>query len=451
MSGIPSKVSTGAGISLGADGFSTSSGTFNAGTTPPTNGAVNVDAATYGGTFLSAVNTSGSSITMSVDATTNTLTVNGNVVVTGTVAEAAVSEGPLTITGGTVTTNTPFLQATQSWNAGGVTFTGLKVNITDTASAAGSLLMDYQVGGATKFSVTKAGTVSIATGATYQVNGTTVLSATALGSTVVSSSLTSIGTLASGAVPASLVTAGTFGAGNFTFAGTISGVTTLSTSGPGLIYAGAVPVDSSVVSAYVAGYNGFGAKVSNNSYFNFSGSNASGTRTFFVNGYGVVSASAGDFGATGAAIQTGDIIVSRAATTGVVYFGSTSNYLYYNAGTFQLTGNLAAGTDATYDIGASGATRFRDFYLSRNATIGGTLGVTGAATFSSTVQIGTVSTLSQSGNSIYASRNMEWNLTYSAGIVNNKDIGFSFVDNTHVRLYMKGSDGTVRSVDFTVA
>ena len=55
MSGIPSKVSTGAGISLGADGFSTSSGTFNAGTTPPTNGAVNVDAATYGGTFLSAV------------------------------------------------------------------------------------------------------------------------------------------------------------------------------------------------------------------------------------------------------------------------------------------------------------------------------------------------------------------------------------------------------------
>lgn len=30
-------------------------------------------------------------------------------------------------------------------------------------------------------------------------------------------------------------------------------------------------------------------------------------------------------------------------------------------------------TDATYDIGASGATRPRDFYLSRNAVIGGTL------------------------------------------------------------------------------
>ena len=37
-------------------------------------------------------------------------------------------------------------------------------------------------------------------------------------------------------------------------------------------------------------------------------------------------------------------------------------------------------TDATYDIGASGATRPRDFFLSRNATIGGTLGVTGVIT-----------------------------------------------------------------------
>ena len=45
-----------------------------------------------------------------------------------------------------------------------------------------------------------------------------------------------------------------------------------------------------------------------------------------------------------------------------------------------MTGNLLF-TDATYDIGATGATRPRDFFLSRNATIGGTLGVTGVATF----------------------------------------------------------------------
>jgi hypothetical protein len=37
-------------------------------------------------------------------------------------------------------------------------------------------------------------------------------------------------------------------------------------------------------------------------------------------------------------------------------------------------------TDATYDIGKSGATRPRDIFLSRNAVIGGTLAVTGVAT-----------------------------------------------------------------------
>lgn len=62
-----------------------------------------------------------------------------------------------TITGGTVTASTPFLDMTQTWNNSGVTFTGLKANITDTASAAASLLMDLQVGGVSKFNVTKSG------------------------------------------------------------------------------------------------------------------------------------------------------------------------------------------------------------------------------------------------------------------------------------------------------
>jgi len=44
-----------------------------------------------------------------------------------------------------------------TWNAAGTTFTGLGLNVTDTASAAGSLLMDLQVGGASRFNVTKAG------------------------------------------------------------------------------------------------------------------------------------------------------------------------------------------------------------------------------------------------------------------------------------------------------
>ncbi len=45
-----------------------------------------------------------------------------------------------------------------------------------------------------------------------------------------------------------------------------------------------------------------------------------------------------------------------------------------------LTGNLLFSTDNTKDIGASGATRPRDFFLGRNALVGGTLGVTGNLT-----------------------------------------------------------------------
>ena len=55
-----------------------------------------------------------------------------------------------------------------------------------------------------------------------------------------------------------------------------------------------------------------------------------------------------------------------------------------------ITGTLASNllfVDATYDIGASGATRPRDLFLSRNAVVGGTLAVTGAATLSSTLAV----------------------------------------------------------------
>lgn len=50
---------------------------------------------------------------------------------------------------------------TDLWNNVATTFTGVKLNVTNTASAAGSLLMDLQVGGTSKFSVNKFGRVII--------------------------------------------------------------------------------------------------------------------------------------------------------------------------------------------------------------------------------------------------------------------------------------------------
>lgn len=89
-------------------------------------------------------------------------------------------------TGGTITTSNPVLDATSTWNAGGVTFTGLKFNVTDTASATASLLMDLQVGGSSRLSVRKDG--AVITAGTYlssQTNAT-------LGSSSQSSSLSGL-------------------------------------------------------------------------------------------------------------------------------------------------------------------------------------------------------------------------------------------------------------------
>lgn len=69
---------------------------------------------------------------------------------------------PLVSTGGTFTASSPVFSATQTWNAAGVTFTGIKLNITDTASASASLLLDLQVAAGSKFKVDKAGNATFA-------------------------------------------------------------------------------------------------------------------------------------------------------------------------------------------------------------------------------------------------------------------------------------------------
>jgi hypothetical protein len=60
-----------------------------------------------------------------------------------------------------------------TWNDVSTTFTAIKFNVTDTASAAGSLLADLQIGGSSRFSVSKAGNVSAA--GTLSVTGASTL------------------------------------------------------------------------------------------------------------------------------------------------------------------------------------------------------------------------------------------------------------------------------------
>lgn len=76
----------------------------------------------------------------------------------------------ITPTGGTVTVSTPVFNATQTWNNAATAFTFLQGNVTNTASAAGSLLLDLQVGGISQFNITKAGVPNVGAG------GSTVIS-----------------------------------------------------------------------------------------------------------------------------------------------------------------------------------------------------------------------------------------------------------------------------------
>lgn len=91
---------------------------------------------------------------------------------------------------GTITADNPAWNSTATWNSAGVTFTHLKANVTDTASAAASLLADLQVGGASQFKVSKAG---VCTASTSFV--ATTLTGTL--STAAQPNVTSVGTLTS--------------------------------------------------------------------------------------------------------------------------------------------------------------------------------------------------------------------------------------------------------------
>jgi hypothetical protein len=62
---------------------------------------------------------------------------------------------------------------TDTWNAGGVTFNAIRMNVTDTASAAASRLVSLQVGGAERFGVDKGGNVLIGNGGDLLISSAT--------------------------------------------------------------------------------------------------------------------------------------------------------------------------------------------------------------------------------------------------------------------------------------
>lgn len=85
-----------------------------------------------------------------------------------------VSPGQLSLIGGTITTNLSQLNTTVTWNASGVTFDApWKLNVTNTNSAIGSLLVDMQVNSVSEFSVSKAGLIGLPAGGGLSIGSTT--------------------------------------------------------------------------------------------------------------------------------------------------------------------------------------------------------------------------------------------------------------------------------------
>jgi len=137
---------------LGTAGLIIATGNISGGNIS-TAGAVT---ATGNGTFGNISTTgSGGNITGANVVSANTFTATANVNADNFVGNTA------QLSTGTITTSKSAINVSQTWNNASATFTGILENITDTNSGAGSLLMDLQVGGTSKFSVSKIGNVTV--------------------------------------------------------------------------------------------------------------------------------------------------------------------------------------------------------------------------------------------------------------------------------------------------
>jgi hypothetical protein len=120
----------------------------------------NVYAAAFYGAATGLTSVPGANVSGTVANATHSSTANtvvnaaqGNITSVGTLTGLSVASGSITAT-------TPIL-ITQTWNNASVAFTGIRENITDTNSDSGSYLMDLQVGGTSKFVVSKTGDIVV--------------------------------------------------------------------------------------------------------------------------------------------------------------------------------------------------------------------------------------------------------------------------------------------------
>jgi hypothetical protein len=301
-----------------------------------------------------------------------------------TQAVATTLLGSTTLTGQTITASAPVLDASQTWNNGAVTFTGLKFNATDTASAAASLLMDLQVGGISQFQITKAGRINGPSGANVNINGAVEIftSQVRIASTLqffTDTILTRRGAanLRFGAADAAAPVAQTLSvqsvvAGTTNTAGadfTITGSQGTGTGAGGSIIFQVAPAGTTgtvqnalsplleMTSARdILWYNSF---TNNSNYERLQLTFSGGAYRFITQAAGTGTTRNLVFQASGGGAV--NIQGGTASSSIRIYTGGASERW-----AFTSSGHFIANGDNNYDIGTSSANRPRDLFLSRN-------------------------------------------------------------------------------------
>ena len=150
-------------------------------------------------------------------------------------------DGAITLPLGTITAALANLTATATWNNAGVTFTAIDLDVTDTASAAASILLNLRVGTVSKFSVNKAGLLTVSSISTPSLTVTST-------ATFVGATIANLGTVTTADINGGTIDGTTIGA---SVASSVKGTTVQATT---KFYGTAI--DTAAASDLVLQYNG---------------------------------------------------------------------------------------------------------------------------------------------------------------------------------------------------
>jgi hypothetical protein len=300
----------------------------------------------------------------------------------------------LAITTGSIATSAP-VTISQTWNDAAVAFTAFKVNATTpgTTSSSSSLLLDLQVGGVSKFSINKAGELTMNSAA----DPGTYISNPYLGFLFFGGNARSffLGQDGSGNGLANMSSIGSIGFSSVA-------IPTYNNSDVRLWRdaANTLALRNSTAAQTFRVYNTFLGTTANE-WFEIDWKVSAGTVRLFTM-----------HGGTGVARNI-DI-----SAGGTLFFGAgtSSPIKMYSGGSerwnISATGHFIAATDNTYDIGASGANRPRNVYVGSNVISRPAASITPA---------------------------------------NNSELVVEATSNTTLTFKLKGTDGTVRSATLTLA